>query len=199
VAAAEDAHALLTVASGRFWASGLDLDWLRERPDEVTGCLGALHGLYARMLELPLVTVAAIQGHAFAAGAMFSLVHDHRVMRADRGYFCLPEVDMGIRFTPALALLLRSRLPQPACHEAMVLGRRFGGEAAERAGIVEAAVGADEVGPVSQELAARLGGKPRDTVAEIRSALYADVIARLRDASANRVEWKDFALAFASA
>ncbi|CAM5313265.1 Carnitinyl-CoA dehydratase OS=Tsukamurella paurometabola OX=2061 GN=caiD_2 PE=4 SV=1 [Tsukamurella paurometabola] len=60
-----------------------------------------MHELFARLLSLPLVTVAALQGRAFAAGAMFSFAHDFRVMRADRGYWCLPEADINIPSPPA--------------------------------------------------------------------------------------------------
>jgi Delta3-Delta2-enoyl-CoA isomerase len=191
------ARALITKAPGKFWASGLDLEWLREHPEDTPELLGSLHELYARMLELPLVSVAAIQGHAFAAGAMFALAHDLRVMRADRGYFCLPEVDMGIRFSAGLADFVRARLPQPACHEAMVIGKRWGGSAALSAGIVDWAVAEDEVLLRARELAAQNSEKPRGTISEIRRVLYRDVIACLRDTELNRVDSSNFALALA--
>jgi len=38
-------------------------------------------------------------GHAFAAGALLALVHDCRVMRTGRGWFCLPEIKLKIPFT----------------------------------------------------------------------------------------------------
>ena len=50
-----------------------------------------VHRLFARVLAFPRITVAAINGHAFAGGGMLALAHDFRVMRSDRGYFCLPE------------------------------------------------------------------------------------------------------------
>ena len=62
-----------------------------------------VHELLARLLEIGVPTVAAIQGHAFAAGAMLALAHDERVMRADRGWSCLPEVDINIPFTPGMS------------------------------------------------------------------------------------------------
>ena len=80
----------------------------------------------------PFPTVAAIQGHAFAAGAMFALAHDFRVMRADRGYFCLPEVDIHIPFTRGMSALIQAKLVGQAAHEAMTTGRRYGGTDAPR-------------------------------------------------------------------
>ena len=60
--------------------------------------------------EFPCITIAAINGHAFAAGAMVALAHDFRVMRNDRGFFCLPEVDIGMTFTDSMESVIKSRL-----------------------------------------------------------------------------------------
>ena len=65
--------------------------------------VGRVQGMLARFLTLPVPTAAAVVGHAFGAGAMLALAHDFRVMRADRGYFCFPEVDIRIPFTPGMA------------------------------------------------------------------------------------------------
>jgi hypothetical protein len=41
-------------------------------------------------------TVAAVTGYAFGGGATLGMAYDWRVMRADRGYYCFPEVDIGV-------------------------------------------------------------------------------------------------------
>ena len=43
-------------------------------------------------------------------------------MREDRGYYCLPEVDIRIPFTPGMDALLKARLTPPTAHEAMTTG-----------------------------------------------------------------------------
>src|SRR5437868_11004927 len=88
-------RALVTVGTGKFYSNGLDLEWLGANQDRFEEYLRRVHGLYARLLTLPMPTVAAINGHAFAGGGMLVLAHDFAVMREDRGYFCLPEVDLG--------------------------------------------------------------------------------------------------------
>jgi enoyl-CoA hydratase/carnithine racemase len=66
-------RALVTAATGKFFSNGLDLDWLGAHPDQHEDYIRDVHGLLARMLALPVITVAALQGHTFAVGAMLSL------------------------------------------------------------------------------------------------------------------------------
>jgi Delta3-Delta2-enoyl-CoA isomerase len=179
VAAAPAPRALVTTGTGKFYSNGLDLDWLGRNPGEQGPYLDRVHGLLARLLTLPMPTVAAVNGHAFAAGAMLALAHDFRVMRADRGYFCLPEVDLGLPFTPGMSALIQARLPRATAHEAMVTGRRYGGEDAVAAGIVQGAVAEDEVLAQAVALAAPLAAKNGGTVATIRTEMYRPVLAAL--------------------
>ncbi len=132
--------ALVTTARGKVFSNGLDLEWMATQGDAAMDFLARVHELLARVLEIGVPTVAAMQGHTYAAGAMLALAHDQRVMRSDRGWFCLPEVDMGIAFTPGMTELLASRLPSGSVHEAVVLGRRYGGAEAAAEGIVDEAV-----------------------------------------------------------
>ncbi|MDX6701443.1 MAG: Delta3-Delta2-enoyl-CoA isomerase, partial [Baekduia sp.] len=133
VAAAPAPRALVTTAGGKIWSNGLDLEWMGARPQEVGAFVPRVHALLAKMLSLPVPTVAAIGGHCFAAGAMLAVAHDFRVMRADRGFFCLPEVDIRIPFTPGMNALVAARLSKRTAHEAMTTGRRYGGTDAEAA------------------------------------------------------------------
>ena len=180
VAAAPAPRALVTTATGKFFSNGLDLEWLGQHPDEIDPYVLRVCGLLARVLELGVPTVAALQGHTFAAGAMLSLAHDFRVMRADRGFWCLPEVDIRIPFTVGMDALIRARLSKRTAHEAMTTGRRYGGEEALAAGIVDEAVGEDRVLPAAVERAAALAAKDPDTLAKIKGRMYAEALSALR-------------------
>jgi Delta3-Delta2-enoyl-CoA isomerase len=173
--------ALVTTGAGKFFSNGLDLETLTAGGDTMFDYLADCHALLARVLAFPLPTVAAINGHAFAGGGMLALCHDQRVMRSDRGFFCLPEIDLSLPFSPGMHGLITSTLPPTTAREAMLTGRRFGGPEAAAAGIVDAAVGEDEVVPVAVERAAAQAGKPRATLAAMKEQLFADALAALRD------------------
>ncbi|MDL4820028.1 enoyl-CoA hydratase/isomerase family protein [Actinomadura opuntiae] len=176
----EGPGALVTTGTGKFYSNGLDLDWLGAHGDEFAPYLGRVHALYARLLELPMPTVAALNGHAFAGGGMLALAHDFAVMRTDRGYFCLPEVDLGMSFTPGMNALIEARLPRRTAHEAMITGRRYTADQAMAAGIVQRT--ADEAGvlPAALELARSLAGKDGTVVGKIRADLYRPALQALR-------------------
>jgi enoyl-CoA hydratase/carnithine racemase len=171
----------VTAATGKFYSNGLDLDWLFAHADRNEDYVTSVHALFARLLSLPVVTVAALQGHTFAAGAMFSLAHDFRVMRADRGFWCLPEADINIPFTPGMSALIQSRLTPRTAHEAMLTARRYGGADALAAGIVDHATDEDAVRTTAVGLAQAQAAKAGDTIATIRTRMYAPVLAALRD------------------
>ncbi len=187
VAVAPAPRALVTTATGKFWSNGLDLDWVGDHPDEVDGYVSDVHDLLSAVLTLPVPTVAAVQGHAFAAGAMLALAHDWRVMRADRGFFCLPEVDILIPFTPGMDALIRSKLTPPSALEAMTTGRRYGGVDALAAGLVTAVAGETDVVPAAMDLVQPLAGKDPTTLGTIKARMFAQVAAALGDRQANRL------------
>jgi enoyl-CoA hydratase/carnithine racemase len=181
VAATEGTCALVTTATGKFFSNGLDLDWLRENSSEFMSYVVEVHRLFERVLALPVPTVAAIQGHAFAGGAMLALAHDFRVMRADRGFFCLPEVDINIPFSRGMSALIQCKLAPKTAHEAMTTGRRYGGTDALAAGLVDAVAHEDDVLATALEMARPLAAKAGGTLGMIKSRMYPGALDALRD------------------
>ena len=181
VGQAEGPRALVTTATGKFFSNGLDLDWLGANPDRFVEYVNSVHALLARPLALGVPSVAAIGGHAFAGGGMFALAHDFRVMRADRGFFCLPEVDIHIPFTRGMSGLIQARLSRQTAHEAMTTGRRYGGDDALAAGIVDASAAEGEVVAAALDIARPLAVKAGPTLATIKERMYAEALAALRD------------------
>ncbi len=176
----DNAQALVTTGLGKFYSNGLDLDWLGANGDRLGWYVGRVQELLHRVLTFPLPTVAAVNGHAFGAGSMLAIAHDYRVMREDRGYFCFPEVDIHIPFTPGMAALIQAKtLPQTAV-TAMTTGHRYNGPDALRAALVDDT--ATEAGLVDAAVA-RLQpilGKDPGTLGAIKTTMYASVSAALQ-------------------
>jgi enoyl-CoA hydratase/carnithine racemase len=158
--------ALVTTGSDKFFSTGLDLEWMASAPKAAAGFLDAVYSLLDRLLRLDVYTVAALNGHAFAVGAMLVSVHDCVIMRSDRGYWCLPEVDLGLPLTPEMHALLAARVPHPTLAEAALTGRRY------------TAVPDGELVPRAVEIAAGMSSKNRAVIAAHKAFLYGKPMAR---------------------
>lgn len=178
-------RAMVTTASGKYWSNGFDLEWISANLDVVNQFRIDTHELYARFLGLGVPNCAAVQGHVIGGGVLLALAHDHSVMRADRGFLALPEIDLGIPFTPGYSALVRARLPIRIAHELMTTGRRYGGAEAVVAGLIDEAVPRDVVLERAIERVAPLADKDPATFATIKQRLYAEAIACLRDHDQN--------------
>lgn len=174
VEAAGNPAALVTTGTGKFYSNGLDLDWMlgtatqEERGDYIPAVLA----LMARVLVFPTITVAALNGHAFGAGAQISLGHDFRVMRTERGYWCMPEIDMKSPLHPGMTAIIEARVPRQTAHELIVTGTRYTAEAALAKSIVDHAVPEQQVLPKACEIAAQYAAKADPAMSALKKGMY---------------------------
>lgn len=173
------AHGLVTTGGGKFYSNGLDLDWLGAHDDRAQWYVGRVQSMLARVLTLPVPTAAAVVGHAFGAGAMLALAHDFRVMRADRGYFCFPEADIRIPFTPGMAALIQAKLTPQAAIASMTTGRRFGGGDAASLGLVDAVAAEGAVTAAAVDILRPLEGKDPGTLGAIKQTMFGQAVLAL--------------------
>jgi enoyl-CoA hydratase/carnithine racemase len=181
VAASEGPAALVMAsADAKFFSNGLDLDWMRSRDEHPGGDRKVFAHeamtLFGRMITFPMPTVCAIGGHAFGAGLMIALCHDVRVMRADRGYLCANEVELGMAIPEPELALFRHKVPRDAFHQSVVLARRWTGPDALAAGIVQHLAPAGEVRHRAVEVAAGLArlGAGRQVMGWMKEHLYGE-------------------------
>jgi len=174
VEAAGKPSALVTTGTGKFYSNGLDLEWMmseaseEERKTYIPGVLA----LMARILTFPTITVAAINGHAFGAGAQLSLAHDYRVMRSERGYWCMPEIDLGAPLHPGMTAIIQARVPHQTAHELIVTGTRYSAESARDRRIVDHAVPEADVLPKAIEIAAAYASKADPVMHVLKKGMY---------------------------
>jgi len=166
--------AVVLTGDGKFFSNGLDLDGFAADPASAGAVVSGVHRLLGRLLTFPAYTVAALNGHTFAAGAMVACCVDARVMRTDRGFWCLPEVDLGLPLSPAMFAAVTARLPLGTAAEAMNTGRRYTADEALAAGIVEHVSDDAGVLPLAVSLAAAVAPKNRSVIAEHKRLLFSD-------------------------
>jgi enoyl-CoA hydratase/carnithine racemase len=176
---AEGPRALVTTGTGKFYCNGLDLDHMTSEGVDGRAYLRDVLDIMRRILTFPAYTVAALNGHAFGAGAQIALGHDARVMRSDRGYFCMPEVDMRAPLHPGMTAIIKARLPIQTAHEVIVTGTRYGGDLALLRHIVHAVAEADELVDRAVEMAAPFAEKAHPVMARLKRDMYADVVEAL--------------------
>lgn len=167
--------ALVLTGEGRFFSNGLDLEALAGDGGALAATVSRLHRVLGRLYVLPCYTVAAVNGHAFAAGAMLTCALDHRVMREDRGYWCLNEAQLGLPLTAQMTSAVLGRLPRAAGLEAMLTARRYTGQDALDAGIVDELAEEGRVLELAVARAAAAATLHRDVVATHKRLAHGDV------------------------
>jgi enoyl-CoA hydratase/carnithine racemase len=173
----DEPSSLVLTGDGKFFSNGLDLAWMSgEGRDHAGEVVRGMLGIFARLLSSPFASVAALNGHAFAGGAMLSLACDFRVMRSDRGFFCIPEIDLGLPLHPGMMSLIQARLPKVTAHEAIVTGKRYGGTEALEKGIVDVSVSAIDLVSKALAIAAPLAGKNRAVMQAHKRQMYAETL-----------------------
>jgi len=164
----------------KIFSNGIDLEWLV--PVIQNGDIPAakdffflLNKVLLRLVTYPAVTVAAITGHAFAGGAIMACAFDFRLMRSDRGFLCLPEVDLGIPFLPGMNAILAKAIPRYKLEEMQYTGCRLTAEECERHHIVRKACHISELLEETLSFARRLD-KKRPIVHEMKLRLNRPII-----------------------
>ena len=107
----------------------------------------SFRSVIAALISLPIPTVAAVSGHAAAAGLILALGHDYVLMRRDRGFLYMSEVDLAITLPDYFTALVRSKIggsgsgsgSDSARRDVLLRGMKVKGEEAVRMGIVDSA------------------------------------------------------------
>ena len=152
--------ALVLSGVDKFFCNGLNLEKLMTlAPDEMEQFGKRMAEIHKRFLVLPCPTVAAMNGHAFAGGAFMALSCDYRIMREDRGWFSVSEVDVGVPIPPAMMGILQGKLPANTARDALLTGKRYTADEAIAAGIADGKAPMDELLEQAKALASQLGTK----------------------------------------
>jgi enoyl-CoA hydratase/carnithine racemase len=188
-----DARNLIVIsAHEKIFSNGIDLEWLA--PEIQAGNLAAakdffftLNRLFQKLLTYPLITIVAINGHAFAGGAILCCAFDFRFMQTGRGFFCFPEVDLGIPFLPGMNALLLKAIPRYMVEEMQYSGRRLTAEECARHHIIREAFPPEDLLAGALDFA-RAQKKQRAVLGEMKTRLNAHIINTMLEADKPLIE-----------
>lgn len=176
VEALEQPAVIIITGEGKVFSQGYDLAYLMGLGDAAGDFVNQTMHLLGRLLSLGIPTVAAVNGHAFGLGAMLAMACDFRIMRSDRGYFCLPEIDLKMGLHPVMNMLLKQKLSATTFTEALLTGKRYGGEDAAAAGIVNASCVETELMTQANSLISNLLGKDKATYGLLKQGLNDEIL-----------------------
>jgi enoyl-CoA hydratase/carnithine racemase len=173
----ETVKALILTGTGKNFNQGFNLEFLTTAdPAESVAHVHQSMLPLGELMTLGVPTVAAVNGHAFGLGAMLVLACDYAVMREDRGYFCLPEIDLGMTLVPSMNALVTGRLSQKAVRDCLFAGGRIGAQQAVDLKIIDEACALEELLEKAAALATPIIGKDKTTLSGLKQDAYQPIL-----------------------
>jgi methylglutaconyl-CoA hydratase len=188
--AASDCRVLILTGAGEAFCSGLDLSEL----ESLHGKTAAEHRidadqlarLFMTLYELPIPTIAAVQGAAIAGGTGLAMICDF-TLATPSAKFGFPEVRIG--FLPALvSAFLSLQTGEKVCRELLLTGRFFGADEAQRYGLVNEVIATDELMRRAKKLAEALIANSPQSMRATKQLLTAQNRSWLQSAIAAAIE-----------
>lgn len=146
-AAGSGCRVLVLTGAGEAFCAGLDLSALRGMQDQSTAARRAdverIARLFRTLYELPIPTIAAVNGAAIAGGAGLAILCDF-TLAVPEAKFGFTEVRIG--FIPALvSAFLALQIGEKRCRDLLLTGRIFDADEAYRIGLVTEVVAQSEL------------------------------------------------------
>lgn len=186
---------VLTSSDPKNFSLGVDLQWMMKTQNEgdypaISRWLYRNSEVFKSMLMAPVPTIAAITGHAFGNGAMLAGACDFRFMRADRGYFCFPEVDLGIQFAPSMIEWMKRIMPYHLFIRMKFTGERIGAAELEKYNVIVKACENAEKTLEEAVSFARKFNKSRATLVEMKRRTYKHILDKMTNEDPEYYDYK---------
>ena len=187
---ASDCGALILTGAGDAFCSGLDLSELQtmrdKSPEEHRADAERIARLFLTLYELPLPTIAAVNGPAIAGGTGLATLCDFTLATSE-ARFGYTEVRIG--FVPALvSAFLSLQIGDKQSRDLLLTGRIFGANEAHRLGLVNEIVDPAELIPRATALATSLLANSPQSLSATKQLLMEQNRPRLNAAIAAAME-----------
>jgi enoyl-CoA hydratase/carnithine racemase len=175
--------AIVTGAGDKAFCAGNDLKW-QAAGGKRGWDKGGFAGLTSRF-DCNKPIIAAVNGVAMGGGFEIALACD-LIIASDQARFGTPEINVGLFPFMIMALIYRN-VPRKKTNELLLLGEQISAEEAERIGIVNRVVPAEEFQAAVAEWAQKLAGKSpvmmklgKDAMFRQQDMAFADALDFLR-------------------
>ena len=183
---------LVLTGTDRFFSAGLDLAGLPQDRQEMSGFVDAFDELVQRLFWFPCPTVAAVNGHAVAGGAILAAACDVRIGAAGSYRIGVSEVQLGVIFPAAAFEVLRAAIPGARAAEVLLRGHLTGPEDAVVNGFLHELAPPDELAGRAMKRAEELGALPREAYTHTKRELRTEFAQRAaRERAPKREQFLD--------
>ncbi|NMG42709.1 enoyl-CoA hydratase [Aromatoleum toluvorans] len=123
---------MITGAGEKAFSAGVEV--ADHTPDKVDRMIEVFHGIFRRMQQLPIPTLAAVNGVALGGGMEVAIACD-MLVAASNAKFGQPEIKLAV-FPPIAAVLLPRLVPPARALELLLGGENIGADEAKAIGLV---------------------------------------------------------------
>ncbi len=172
---------IITSNDEKNFSQGIDVMWITDHMQKnehqpVIDFINEMDNVFKKLLLYPVPVIAAINGHAFGNGSIMSCACDFRFMRSDRGFFCFPEVNIGIPFRWGMNAFVKKAIPLHILSQMQFTGNRYTAPELEKHSIIVKACANQEDLMASAIAFAKTLQKKRGILGEMKKRLYNDII-----------------------
>ncbi|HDS05752.1 MAG TPA: enoyl-CoA hydratase/isomerase family protein [Deltaproteobacteria bacterium] len=172
---------IITSNDEKNFSQGIDVEWILDKAQKkeyqpVIDFIRGMDVVFKKLVAYPVPVIAAINGHAFGNGSIMSCACDFRFMRSDKGFFCFPEVNLGIPFRAGMNAFIKKAVPMYKLVEMQLTGNRYTAKEMEAHHVILKAC-EDQADLMAQALAfAKTFKKKRGIFGELKKRLNKEII-----------------------
>ena len=172
---------IITSNDEKNFSQGIDVTWIMDHMQKnehqpVIDFINEMDNVFKKLLLYPVPVIAAINGHAFGNGSIMSCACDFRFMRSDRGFFCFPEVNIGIPFRWGMNAFVKKAIPLHLLSQMQFTGNRYTAPELEKHNIIVKACANQEDLMASAIAFAKTLQKKRGILGEMKKRMYNHII-----------------------
>jgi enoyl-CoA hydratase len=177
--ASKEATAVCISGNAKALCAGFDLSVMRGGIEGMVELVRSGGEMLMRLYGHPQPTVAAVTGHALAAGALLALACDTRISGDAPSKIGLNEVAIGMTLPDFAVALAQDRLSKRYLTRATIQAEVFSPEGALAAGYVDMIVAAEQCERTAIDEARRLG--------QLDASAYAGTKLAIRQVTIDRI------------